>query len=77
MNAGAYGGEMADVIEKVRLISADGSTSSEVAVEELALGYRTSKIQTGGEIVSRVSIRLSEGDRGEIRSTMSELMEKR
>lgn len=77
MNAGAYGGEMADVVEKVRLISADGSTSSEVAVEELALGYRTSKIQTGGEIVSRVSIRLSEGDRGEIRSTMAELMEKR
>lgn len=77
MNAGAYGGEMADVIEKVRLISADGRTVREIGVQELEPGYRKSKIQQTGEIVSLVTIGLQEGDTAEIRSMMGELMEKR
>ena len=77
MNAGAYGGEMAQVIESVRLISADGSTTREVGVDELELGYRKSKIQDTGEFVSRVEIKLHEGDADEIRRVMSELMGRR
>ncbi|MEI3266166.1 MAG: FAD-binding protein [Frisingicoccus sp.] len=44
MNAGAYGGEMKQVIESVRAVSAGGEIR-ELSLEELELGYRTSRIQ--------------------------------
>lgn len=77
MNAGAYGGEMKDVLTKVRLVASDGSRIREADPEELDLGYRTSRIQATGEVVSSAVVRLSEGDPEKIRARMSELMEKR
>ena len=77
MNAGAYGGEMADVLQRVRLIEADGSDAYDVDPDELSLGYRTSSIQTGGQIVSSAVIRLEPGDHDKIRNEMSELMARR
>ena len=77
MNAGAYGGEMKDVLVKVRVISADGSSDRILNVEELDLGYRHSILQESGDIVVEAEIRLTPGDKEQIKETMAELTAKR
>ena len=77
MNAGAYDGEMAQVLRSVRLVSADGAAVEETDPKALELGYRTSRIQKTGQIVSGAVIGLSEGDQEESREKMSELMSRR
>ena len=62
MNAGAYGGEMKDVIEKVTVLDQDGR-SLVLSGEELEFGYRTSRIMKQGYIVVAVCLRLQKGDR--------------
>ena len=77
MNAGAYGGEMKEIVESVRLMAPDGSRTYDVPVSELDLGYRTSRIQTSGEIVTQVTFCLKKGIREEIVDLMKELKERR
>ena len=77
MNAGAYGGEMADVLREVRIIRRDGSEHGSMSCEELELGYRTSKLQDTLDVVTEVRLRLSEGDPEEIRRTMADLTARR
>ncbi len=50
MNAGAYGGEMKDVIRSVRTLGRDGRIQ-ELSVKELRMGYRFSSVQERGDIV--------------------------
>ena len=69
MNAGAYGGEMKDVILYSDVVTEEG--------EELELGYRTSVIQKKHYFVLGAALRLKKGDQNEIRSMMEELKEKR
>lgn len=76
MNAGAYGGEMKDVITSVLVLDAEGN-QKELSVEELDLGYRRSCIPEKDYIVLRVSMRLRRGDIGAIRAKMAELREQR
>ena len=72
MNAGAYGGEMKDVLTEVTVMNAEGDIFTLPTVE-LELGYRTSIIKTAGYIVLEAKIRLKEGDPEVIRETMKDL----
>lgn len=76
MNAGAYGGELKDVLESVRVMTPDGEVK-ELKTEELDLGYRHSCIPERGYIVLSARIRLEKGDPEVIRVRMDELAAKR
>ena len=72
MNAGAYGGEMKDVLVEVTVMDAEGKIFA-IPAEKLELGYRTSVIKKAGYIVLETKIRLKEGDQEAIRERMKEL----
>ena len=72
MNAGAYGGEMKDVLTEVTVMNAEGDIFT-LPTEELEFGYRTSLIKTAAYIVLEAKIRLKEGDPEVIRETMKDL----
>ena len=77
MNAGAYGGEMKDIVELVNVVSPDGRELKTLRPEELALSYRHSALEETGDIVVSVGLRLTKGDRAEIKTRMSELTRQR
>ena len=76
MNAGAYGGEMKDVLESVTVLTGEGKII-ELGRNELELGYRTSVIAKKGYIVLGVALKLERGDGEKIKTYMDELKEKR
>ena len=76
MNAGAYGGEMKQVLVSVRSFLPDG-TERVFSAEELELGYRTSIFERIDAVIVSATIRLSSGDGAQIRSTMAGLMDRR
>ena len=77
MNAGAYGGEMKDVLESVRYY--DGRTGEiiEKPASELGLAYRTSCFEGREDIILSAVVRLVPGDKNAISGRMQELIEKR
>ena len=76
MNAGAYGGEMKDVVEEVTLLLPEGVQRFSGA--EMAFGYRHSFLSEHPEAVAiRARFRLTPGDESAIRERMRELMGKR
>ena len=76
MNAGAYGGELADVTVRVNGIRPDG-TPVTLSREEMQFGYRTSAVKTLDIIVTEAEFELQPGDPAEIRARMSELNARR
>lgn len=76
MNAGAYGGEMKDVLEFVTVLTGEGKII-ELGRNELELGYRTSVIAKKGYIVLGAVLKLERGDGEKIKTYMDELKEKR
>lgn len=76
MNAGAYGGEMKDVLREVTVLNEAGEILT-IPKNELELGYRTSVIARKGYIVLEAKIELREGDKAEIKAVMDDLKEKR
>lgn len=72
MNAGAYGGEMRDVVERVTVLDWDGNTHC-LSREELDFGYRHSCIPGRHYIVVEAQLKLQPGDREEIRARMAQL----
>ena len=76
MNAGAYGGEMKDVLESVTVLTGKGKII-ELGRNELELGYRTSVIAKKGYIVLGAVLKLERGDGEKIKTYMDELKEKR
>lgn len=76
MNAGAYGGEMKDVLKWVKVLDNNGEMKT-LKAEELELGYRTSIIVKEKMIVLEACIELHKGNRDEIEKYMKELMAKR
>lgn len=76
MNAGAYGGEMKDVLKEVTVLAPDGEMIT-IPEEELELGYRTSIIAKRGYIVLEAQIQLHHGDKDEIKAVMDDLKERR
>ena len=76
MNAGAYGGEMKDVLRKVMVMDQSGKVF-EIPAEELQMGYRTSIIKTAGYIVLGAVLSLKEGNLEEIKMLTRKLSEQR
>lgn len=76
MNAGAYGGEMKDIIEKVYVLDENGA-QLELDRDALDFGYRHSCIPEKKYIVTKVVLNLVPRNEAEIRSEMKELNEKR
>lgn len=76
MNAGAYGGEMKDVLKAVTVLTQEGEVLT-LSNEELELGYRTSVIARKHYIVLEAEIVLSEGKKEEIQAVMDDLKERR
>lgn len=76
MNAGAYGGEMKDVLKEVTVLTEEGEVLT-IPKENLELGYRTSIIARKGYIVLEARIQLREGEKEAIKSLMEELKDKR
>lgn len=72
MNAGAYGGEMRQVVTQVNVVSRDGELM-ELDNETMEFGYRTSVIRESSFIVTEVTFRLEPGDRDVIKAKMEEL----
>ena len=72
MNAGAYGGEMKDVIKEVTVLTREGEIRT-LQAEELAMGYRTSAIKEAGYIVLSAVLSLEKGDKEQIKARMQEL----
>jgi len=72
MNAGAYGGEMKDVLVNVVVLTQDGEFLT-IPKEELELGYRTSVIAKKNYIVLEATIKLTKGDKNAIKERMDEL----
>ena len=76
MNAGAYGGEMKDIIKSVRVLNTEGEIIN-LSSEELEFGYRTSMIQVKNYIVLEVKMEFEKGNYEEIAKTTKDLMETR
>lgn len=76
MNAGAYGGEMSQIVQEVTIAHRDGTLETREK-DALAFGYRASALQAGEDIVCQVTMRLNTGDMAAIREKMSELNRQR
>lgn len=76
MNAGAYGGEIKDVLVEVTVIDDQGQIST-IPAEELELGYRTSIIAKKQYVVLEAVLSLQKGDQNQILARMNELKEQR
>lgn len=72
MNAGAYGGEMKDILASATVLTVDGEVLK-LTNEELELGYRTSIIGKKNYIVLEAEYQLAKGDKAAIRAKMDEL----
>ena len=76
MNAGAYGGEMKDIVSAVRCVDAEGRILCHEGSEN-CFAYRRSRYMDSGEIVISARLELSPGDGEAIGAKMRELMERR
>ena len=76
MNAGAYGGEMKDVLTSVEYLTAEGEIV-EAAASELNLSYRHSIFEENGGCILNATLRLQKGAPAAIKARMDELMQKR
>lgn len=76
MNAGAYGGEMKDVLYKCEHIDPNGNVGA-LEGEELALSYRHSVYYDNGSIITGLYLKLKKGDKAEIKAKMDDLIGRR
>ncbi len=76
MNAGAYGGEMKDVLDMVRVLTPEGEIL-ELGKDALKLGYRTSVVAEKNYIVLDARIVLKKDDKEKIREYMEDLKGRR
>ena len=76
MNAGAYGGEMKDVLAGCTHLTQSGERGRLVG-EELALGYRRSAYRENGFLITSLLLRLAPGDKTEIQARMEDLIARR
>lgn len=76
MNAGAYGGEMKDIIKEVKVLDEQGQVRV-LSNEEMKLGYRTSIVKEKGYTVLSAVLQLKKGDVSVIRETMEDLKNRR
>ncbi len=72
MNAGAYGGEVKDVISQVEVVTRDGQLKT-YAGADCDFSYRHSRFQEGDEVILGVTFDLAPGDQSAIDSKVAEL----
>lgn len=77
MNAGAYGGEMKDIVALVHAVSPDGRDEKDFTNEEMQFGYRSSILQQNGWIATDVTFNLTTGNKEEIAAQMKDLNARR
>lgn len=76
MNAGAYGGEMKDVLVSCEHIDKNG-IKSRFSGDELNLSYRHSVYSDSSYLITSLTLKLNKGNKDEIKAKMDELMGKR
>lgn len=76
MNAGAYGGEMSQVVISATVLDKNGGIK-EIPLECMKLGYRTSVFKTDGDIILSVKFALKRGEKAEIKAKMDDFMFRR
>jgi UDP-N-acetylmuramate dehydrogenase len=76
MNAGAYGGEMKDVVYRTTAYNSKDGTHSLTAAEN-DFSYRKSRFSDNSDIILSAVLRLKKGDRAAIKNTMDELCDRR
>lgn len=76
MNAGAYGGEIADIIESAVVFTPDGRVTT-LSEDDLGFGYRTSKLQSTKCILLSAVFSLQSGNKDAVSSVMDDLMNRR
>ena len=76
MNAGAYGGEMKDVLTSVTAIDPDGKLITFTS-DQLAMGYRKSVFTDSEYVIVSATLQLDWGNKNEIKEKMDNLMERR
>ena len=76
MNAGAYGGEMKDVVYSVNHLTPEGETGR-TEKEDLAFGYRTSVYRTNKAIITGVTLKLKKDNPDDIRARMDDYLGRR
>ena len=76
MNAGAYGGEMKQIVESAEVLTSEGEVLN-LTNEELGMGYRTSVIAKNDYVALSAVLKLEKGDRQEIRAYMEDFKERR
>ena len=72
MNAGAYGGEIAHILQSCKVLTPEGEIKT-LTVEELAFGYRHSKIQETGDVVISAKFALAPGNYDQIDQEMARM----
>lgn len=77
MNAGAYGGELKDIVKSVLAVSPDGSCERVFTNEEMQFSYRHSVLQENGYIAVAASLKLAKDEPAKIAERMRELAQKR
>lgn len=77
MNAGAYGGEMKDIVESVEVLDLDNFELRELKNEELEFSYRKSIIQRKNYIVTTIKLKFKKGNKEEINSVYEDLRDRR
>jgi UDP-N-acetylmuramate dehydrogenase len=76
MNAGAYGGEMSQVVVSASAVDIDGNTI-ELSLADMRLGYRTSVFKNTKLIITSVTLKLEIGDAQEIKTAMDDIYARR
>ena len=76
MNAGAYDGEMKQIVETVEVIDKDGNLRV-LSCEEMEFGYRTSILKREPLVVTNVTFQLKKGDKTVIKEKMDDLAQRR
>ena len=76
MNAGAYGGEMSQVVVSATAIDRDGNIK-EYDAPQMKLGYRTSTFKNTDLIITSVTLKLKHGNAGEIKAAMDDFFARR
>lgn len=76
MNAGAYGGEMADAVKSAEFMNLSGETGR-IERADMRLGYRSSIFKSGDMIVTSVTFALEKGEKADIEEAMNDYIGRR
>lgn len=77
MNAGAYDGEISNILDRARIVSKDGKREFYMTAEELQMGYRHTLLHETGDVVAEVELKLAQGNREEIKAKIADFTQRR